>query len=110
MIKTTGAEFWRFYNDDKFWPDGAWHDDTLVKVNGEVIDDYEPKNIPDNAQVLIDGGVIFMDEHGDENVAFESHFRKWRKAQDTESIVIECPKDKIDAVKAAIKAAGGKIL
>lgn len=109
-IKTTGAEFWRFYNDDKFWPNGAWHDDTVMTVNGEVVDDYTRETIPDDAQVVVDGGVIFLDEGGDRSVNFDSHFRKWRKAQDTVSIVVECPTAAADAVKAAIKAAGGKVI
>lgn len=109
-IKTTGAEFWRFYNDDKFWPAGAWHDDTVMTVNGEVVDDYTRETIPDNAQVVVDGGVIFLDEDGDRYVNFDNHFRKWRKAQDTVSIVVECSTAAADAVKAAIKAAGGKVI
>lgn len=80
-IKTTGAEFWRFYEDEKAWPEGAWHEDTVVKVDSEVVDDYTSELLPDTAQVVIDGGVIYMDEYGDKSAAFESHFRKWRKAQ-----------------------------
>jgi len=109
-IKTTGAEFWRFYNDEKAWPDGAWHEDTVVKVDGEVVDDYTRKLVPDGAQVVIDGGVIYMDERGDKSAAFESHFRKWRKAQDTVALVVECPAEVVETVKAAIKAAGGKVI
>jgi hypothetical protein len=109
-IKTTGAEFWRFYNDDKFWPEGAWHEDTVVKVNGEPVEDYTRETMPDDALVVIDGGVIFLDADGDKSVNFDGHFRKWRKAQDTVSIVVECPTALADAVKAAIKAAGGKVV
>lgn len=109
-IKTTGAEFWRFYNDDEFWPDGAWHEDTVVTVNGETVDDYTREIVPDDALVVIDGGVIFLAADGNKTVNFDSHFRKWRKVQDTMSIVVECPTAVIDAVKAAIKAAGGKVI
>jgi hypothetical protein len=38
----------------------------------------------------------------------EGHFKKWRKAHSTAFIAVECPKDKLDAVIAAIVAAGGK--
>jgi len=30
MIKTTGAEFKRFYSDATTWPDDVWHDDECV--------------------------------------------------------------------------------
>ena len=109
-IKMTGAEFWHFYNDDTFWPEGAWHDDTVVRVNGETVDDYTSESMPGNAPVVIEGGVIFLEADGDKNVTFESHFRKWRKAQDTVSFVVECPTAMVDAVRAAIKAAGGKVI
>jgi hypothetical protein len=107
MIKTTGAEFWRFYHDDIFWPDGSYHDDSLVRVNGEEVEDYTRDSIPDDAKIEIEAGVVVF-EDGDE-VSLESHFKKWRKAQNTASIVVECPKDKLDAVKAAIKASGGRV-
>lgn len=32
-VKTTGAEFKRFYNDTAFWPEGAWHEDEEIEVN-----------------------------------------------------------------------------
>lgn len=107
--KTTGAEFWRFYNDKDYWPEGAWHDDTLILVNGKEVDDYTRENIPDDAQLVIDGGVVYLDEHGTSDTGFESFFRKWRKAQNIVFLSVEVPKDKLDAVKAAIKAARGKL-
>lgn len=109
-IKTTGAEFWRFYNDEKALPEGAWHEDTVVKVDGEVVEDYTRELLADSALVVIDGGVIYMDELGDRSVAFESHFRKWRKAQDTVALDVECPTSVLEAVKTAIKSAGGKVI
>lgn len=108
-VKTTGAEFWAFYNDEGFWPKGAWHDDTLILVNGKEVDDYTRENIPDDAQLVLDGGVVFLDERGTKDTGFEAHFKKWRKGQNTAYLAVECPKDKLEAVKAAIRAAGGKV-
>jgi hypothetical protein len=108
MVKTTGAEFWAFYNDKTFWPAGSWHDDTLIIVNGKDVEDYTPENIPDDAQLLIEGGIVYLDDQGRDDTAFESFFKKWRKTQNTVFLSVECPKDKVDAVKSAIKAAGGK--
>lgn len=108
--KITGAEFWAFYEDKTFWGDGVWHDDTCITVNGKEVTDYERTNIPDNAQLVIDGGVVYLNDGDEDGIAFESHLRKWRKLQKTTQIAVECPKDQLDAVKAAIKAAGGKVL
>jgi hypothetical protein len=109
MIRTTGAEFWRFYEDKTYWPEGSWHDDTSLTVNGKEVDDYTRENIPDDSKLVIEGGVVYLDERGNDDAGFESFFRKWRKAQDTEFLAVEVPKDKLGAVKAAIKAAGGKV-
>jgi hypothetical protein len=108
--KTTGAEFWRFYNDRNFWPEGSWHDDTLILVNGEEVGDYTRETIPDDAKVVIEGGIVYLDERGKDDVAFESYFRRWRRVQSTASLTVEVPKDKLEAVKAAIRAAGGKVV
>jgi hypothetical protein len=109
MIKTTGAEFWRFYEDKNYWPAGSWHDDTLILVNGTEVDDYTREHIPDDAKLVIDGGIVYLDEEGRDDAPFESFFRKWRKAQSTVTIAVDCPKDKLDVIKAAIRAAGGRV-
>jgi hypothetical protein len=38
---------------------------------------------------------------------FEAYLKKWRKQQNTVYLSVSVPKDKAEAVKAAIKAAGG---
>lgn len=108
-VKTTGTEFWSFYNDTAHWPAGAWHDDTRILVNGAEVDNYTGDTIPKDAQLVLDGGVVFLDERGKDSTSFEGFFKKWRKANSTAFLSVECPKDKLEAVKAAIRAAGGKV-
>ena len=36
-------------------------------------------------------------------------FKRWRKKQSTVYLSVSVPKDKVDAVRAAIKAAGGTV-
>lgn len=109
--KATGAELKAFYSDKAAWPgeDGdTWHDDELILVEGAKVEGYE--NIPDDAKVTIEGGVVFSKSWDDESApSFETHFKRWRKTQNTAFLAVECPKDKLDAVKAAIRAAGGKV-
>ena len=38
-----------------------------------------------------------------------AEFRRWRKQQTTEYLSVEVPKDKADAVRSAITAAGGRV-
>lgn len=110
MIKTTGAEFKRFYSDATTWPDDVWHDDECVHVNGGEWDHPEGyKAIPDAAKVEVSDGGIYGLPNGKE-ISFEGYFRQWRKNQTTSFIAVECHKDSLDSVKAAIKAAGGKVV
>ena len=111
MIKTTGAEFKRFYTDDQFWPDGQYVEEEAVTANGELLDCFEDytETIQDSDIVTVEDGVIFDKECNDIGT-FEGLFRKWRKLQNTVFLAVEAPKDKADAIRAAIKAAGGKVV
>ena len=110
--KTTGAEFKRFYMDEVYWPqdDGnTYHEDETVLVNGAEHDgDYD--TIPDNALVTIDGGIVLGPQWDGDEPSFETYFKRWRKLQSTASMVVEVGRAKEDALRAAIKAAGGKII
>lgn len=107
-VKTTGAEFKRFYFDDAYWPDGTWHEDEDLDVDGAPIhEDLAIEDIPDTASVKVTGGTVIGLADGSEP-SVESYFKKWRQARSV-SFVVECDKDKEGAVRAAIRAAGGRI-
>ena len=108
-VKTTGAEFKLFYDDDAWWAFGMLHEDEKITINGLPCDDnVDFLTIPDDAVVTVSGGVmLFMPN--DEDVTFEKYFKRWRKKQSKVSIVIECDKDAVEAIKAAVKAVGGRI-
>ena len=115
-IKTTGAEFVRFYNDPAVWanpvnPDnGAWWDDTEIIVDGKGWDDAKDySEIPAESSVNFTGGCFFKTQDANEADDLEAVFRKWRKGLNTVSFVVECARDKEAAVHEAIKAAGGKV-
>jgi hypothetical protein len=110
MIKTTGAEFKRFYSDATTWPDDVWHDDECVLVDGGAWDHPEGyEAIPDAAKVEVsDGGVYGLPNN--KEISFEGYFKQWRKRQTTTTFLVECDLTKVDEVKAAVKAAGGKVV
>ena len=108
MIKTTGSEFKRFYDDEASWPGGAWHEEETLLVNGDEWSDGVTA-IPDNAIVNLSGGVVLGLPHGTQT-SLELHFSRWRKRQTTTTILVECDRAKLDDVKAAVKSAGGKVL
>lgn len=107
MINTIGAEFKRFYDDETAWPDGAWHEDELLLVNG---DEWAQgiTEIPNDAIVNLSGGAVFGLPSNAEP-SMELHFKNWRRRQTTTTILVECDLTNVDDVKAAVKAAGGKV-
>lgn len=108
-VKTSGAEFKRFYNDHAFWPDGAWHEGEEIEVDGYPLsEDDVIGEVADSAAMKITGGVILGLPNGNEP-SLEGFFKKWRKEQNAVSLVVECGKDKEAAVRAAVRAAGGRI-
>ena len=105
-VKTTGAEFKRFYNDPAFWPKGAWHEDDEILADGEEPDILD--EIPGNAVVSITGGIVFGIEGKEPSL--ESWFKKWKKTQTTVLFVVECDiTAKVDLIS-VIRAAGGKVV
>lgn len=107
--KTTGAEFKAFYADQAFWPDGIWHEDEEVTIDGKPLpDDLEMANVADDARMVLAHGFV-TNVQGDDLGSFEGYFRKWRKVQATMFWAVEVPREKAEAVRAAIIAAGGKV-
>ena len=111
-VKTTGAELTRFYFDDAYWPDGAWHEYEEIEVNGSPLsEDSGIEEVPDDAVVKITGGaVIGLPGCGNGGPSFEGHFKRWRKSQNTVSFVVECDKKDVDILKTSIRTFGGKVL
>lgn len=110
-VKMSGAEYKRFYSDPEFWPEGVWNEDAEITVDGnEQPDGIDVETLSDNAVVIIEDGVVCGPqwEFGD-SPSLETYFRRWRKKQTTTFLTVECDHAKLEAVKAAIKAAGGKI-
>lgn len=108
-VKTTGAEFKRFYNDPEFWPDGAWHEDECVSINGEDWSGSDSYNdVPDDATVRLEDGIV-LGLPNDEDPSLETYFKRWRKKRTTVSFVVECDKNQVETVKAVIKSAGGRV-
>lgn len=109
-VKTNGAEFKRYYSDPIAWPDGAWHDGAVITVDGKDDEEHgiDLTAVVDGAAISIEGGEICDHPAGD--ISMETHFKRWRKAQATEAVVIEFDKSKRGEVVAAVKAAGGRVV
>jgi hypothetical protein len=113
-VKTTGAEFKRFYDDKTIWVGDMFHEGEVITINGVEQDEYNHPDyatLADGDQIIIAYGVVYEDSTAEKEIgSFEGLFRKWRRQQTTEVFMVEAPKEKVDAVRAAVKAAGGKAL
>ncbi|HGK7311135.1 hypothetical protein [Aeromonas caviae] len=108
--KTTGLEFKRFMADKVLWPGDIWHEDAAISVDGvHMPDGVDVENLSDSAVVRIDGGAVFGPQWDENEPSLETYFKRWRKQQTTTVFVVECDSSKLEDVKAAIKAAGGRV-
>lgn len=110
MIKTTEAEL------AAFWADTSWLGDDC-HVDGEQVhigDTTTQLDLLDASSVRVarlDGGVVCCQAAGDRTrVSLETVFRKWRKAQTMATVVVQVPRERLDDLRAAIKAVGGTVL
>lgn len=115
--KTTGLELKTFYADEQYWNpviEGEqvelWHEELTLTVNGKKPDgEVAIESLADSDTVVLEYGSVLSAHPAGPTMSFETFSKTWRKKQDTAYLSITVPKGKLDAVKAAVKAAGGKI-
>jgi len=110
MIRITGEEWKRFYADENYWPEGAWHEDEEIIINGETADTDTidlANEVKDGDIMIVRGGTVFCDQV--EPKSLEGNIRKWKKAQNYTMLLVWCPKKNVEAVTEAVKLAGGKV-
>lgn len=109
MIRITGEEWKRFCADENYWPEGAWHEDEEIAVNGEEVEVGigDLPEFTDDDIILIRGGTVFCDKV--EPKSLEGNIRKWKKEQNYTMLLVWCPKKNVEAVTEAVKSAGGKV-
>lgn len=110
-VKTTGAIWNLFYADKTSWPDGAYHDDTLLAINGKEDPDVEIEKLPLDATVEIRCGYVIFPDGTDADLA--EHFKNWQAEQAGIGVAIgsfRVNKANLHAVKTAILAAGGELI
>lgn len=116
----TGAEFKRYLNDkspDCWGPDDGtiYVDESVLEINGEETEAWGEDTIADTDVIRITGGYIggMEKKNGDPvDMTFDQHFKKWRKKQTTGTLLVEYDTSNpavLQALLAAIKAAGGKV-
>ena len=114
--RTNGAEFKAYYNDKSVWPEGWWHEDAIITVNGADIDcadydeQYDMGSVGDDAIITISDGCIYKYDGIPIAISMETHFKRWLKAQAVERVVVEVDKASKAELLEAIKRAGAKVV
>lgn len=102
MIRMTGAEFKRFYDDTSVWPEDSYWEDGLILVDGrEDVPDLAA--ISDTATVEVHGGDIYSG-HPHVPADLQAAITWWRERQATVECIVRVPKDQLGAFRAAMDA------
>lgn len=110
-VKTTGAVWRLFYADKAAWSEGAYHDDTLLAINGKEYPDGELEELPLDATVEIRCGFVMLPDGSDADLG--EHFLKWEAEQSGQGVAtgsFRVTKGKLEAVRQTILDAGGELI
>lgn len=110
----SGAEFKKFWEDKTAWPgnDGQTYvDDEEIEISGTLyLTGVDVDVVKDDDIVKITGGFISSDDPKIDGTMLEAHYKAWKKKQKTTSMIVECPVDKLEAIKDELKKLGAKIV
>lgn len=100
----SGTHIWDFWKNH--WPEGHFIDDSEIEVegaHGECL--LNPVEL-----YFLDKFGFVVNEKTDEARSFKSVFLKWKKEQDLVQLVIQIPKDQVEAVKLFFKECNVNVL
>lgn len=107
-VVMSGQEMKEYYDDTEAWPEGSYHDDTIILIDGKQTEAVDVETLSTTAVVEIRYGLVFLPDGND--VDFVEHAQKWKDKRAGVYGQFYVPKDKLTAVVEAIKAAGGRIV
>lgn len=109
--KISGFEWRAFYDDKTVWTPGAWHDGESLTGSDGIDYSCSADSVPVDVTVTLDGGLWYKDDDTPQDRAldFEKVFKKWRKAQKNEYLIVESPKECNGQLRTFLKSIGAKI-
>lgn len=110
-VKISGFEWKKFYEDKTVWPEGAYHDDDTITGSDGVDYSCNADNIPVDVTITLEGGAYYKtkDTPPGDSQDLEKVFKKWRKAQKVEYLIVESPKECRERLNTFLKSIGAKI-
>lgn len=110
-VKTSGVLFKEFLDDNIIFHDGVWIEKEELTVNGVVVEDWYPEDIKASDVVTVKDGIILREYvRDDKGLNLASTLKRWLKAKDLTTIVVQVKKTDLELMESTIKSVGGKIL
>lgn len=108
-IKFSGKEWKAFMADP--WPDEWYFEEENLTVDGTAVDDnFDSSEVADSAAMTLSEGVIVRSAKEGDPLDLVKYFEAWRKKQSMATIVVEIPKENLEAFRLLVKQEGGKVL
>lgn len=110
MVQMSGREFKAFYLDTNFWPEAAWHEDEVGKVDGISWEVIDLESISDTANVAFEGGFVASESPWFCNgLTLDDTYQQWLKLRTGRSVVVIVPKDTVERLAEFVRQIGGEI-
>lgn len=106
-VKLTGQEYNEFCNSDVWGEDWYW-DETLFRHNGKEVDDLGELD-PADEVIVLEGTIFKGSTHDAVAIDAVPFVRKWLKSRSVVTVMVEVPKEQIEAFKADMKAKNLKV-
>lgn len=108
-IKTTGQELKKFWDceDVSIWPNGSQVDGMYWELNGIEQEDIDIHALKDTDIVTFEGTMLYADER---YADLAGVMRKWRKAQNEVTLVVQLPTEHQEAFETFLKGLKGRIV
>jgi len=109
IIKTTGAELKKFWDcdDPTVWPNGSQVDGMYWELNGVEQSDVDIHELKDTDIVKFEGVMLYDDERYSDLAGV---MRKWRKAQNEVTLIVQLPTEQQAAFEEFLKGLKGRIV
>jgi hypothetical protein len=110
-VKMAGKEFREFWDCPTVWgdpgDDQGYYDDAHITISGRELGfEVSQATCPDDAPVTIYAASMEGGPNDGKDMADVA--RKWLKRRDIVTLLVDVPRAKLEAVRAAVKVAGGK--
>jgi hypothetical protein len=109
-VVTLSGKEWKAFMVEP-WPDTWYFEEEVLTVDGiRVGDSFNSDEVADSAVMTLSEGVIVRPAKEGDPLDLVKYFLAWRKKQSMATILVEIPKENLEAFCLIVKQEGGKVL